>query len=54
MQMQVTCVNRDDLIDAAKHPENHQNLIIRIGGYSEYFTRLSPELQQAVIERTSY
>lgn len=54
MQMQVTCVNRDDLIDAVKHPENHQNLIIRIGGYSEYFTRLSPELQQTVIERTSY
>ncbi len=54
LQMQVTCVNRDDLIDAVAHPENHQNLVIRIGGYSEYFTRLTPEQQQSVIERTEY
>lgn len=54
MQLQVTCVNRDDLIDALDHPERHGNLVIRIGGYSEYFTRLNKELQQTVIERTAY
>lgn len=52
MQLQVTCVNRDDLLDAQKHPEKYPNLIVRIGGYSEYFRRLPPELQQTVIDRT--
>ena len=52
MQMQVTCVNKEDMLNAQKEPEKYPNLIVRIGGYSEYFTRLSPELQQTVIERT--
>lgn len=54
MQMQITCINRKDLLDAQKQPEKYPNLIVRIGGYSEYFTRLSPELQQTVIDRTMY
>jgi len=54
MQIQVTCASLEDMLDAQKNPEKHQNLIVRIGGYSEYFTRLSPELQQTVIERTAY
>jgi len=52
MQMQITCVNHADLLDAREHPERYPNLIVRIGGYSEYFARLSPKLQQTVIERT--
>jgi len=54
MQMQITCVNKDELLDAQKHPEKYPNLIVRIGGYSEYFARLSPQLQQTVINRTMY
>ena len=54
MQLQVTCVNREDLIRAKEHPEKYPNLVVRIGGYSEYFCRLSSELQQTVIDRTEY
>lgn len=54
MQLQITCVRREELLDAREHPEKYPNLIVRIGGYSEYFTRLSPELQQTVIDRTVY
>lgn len=54
MQLQITCVNREDLIDARENPQKYPNLIVRIGGYSEYFTRLSSELQQTVIDRTEY
>ena len=46
-------LDRQELLDAVAHPENHENLIVRVGGYSEYFTRLSPGLQQNVIARTS-
>ena len=52
MQMQVTCVSREDLLEAQKHPEAYPDLIVRIGGYSEYFQRLTPELRQTVIDRT--
>ena len=54
MQLQVTCASRDELIDALEHPEKHQNLVVRIGGFSEYFNRLSPALKQTVIARTEY
>lgn len=51
-QYTVTVVSPEDLIDAKAHPENHKNLIVRVGGYSDYFTSLSTELQDNVIERT--
>jgi formate C-acetyltransferase len=54
MQMQVTCVSREELLDAEQHPEKYPNLVVRIGGYSEYFSRLSPEHRRSVIERTCY
>ena len=54
MQLQVTCVSKEELLDAEKHPEKYPNLIVRIGGYSEYFSRLSPEHRRSVIERTCY
>jgi formate C-acetyltransferase len=54
MQLQLTCVNKEDMLDALEHPERHENLTVRIGGYSEYFNRLSPELKRTVIERTLY
>ena len=51
-QYTVTVVSPEDLLDAKEHPENHRNLIVRVGGYSDYFTNLSDELQDNVIERT--
>ena len=51
-QYTVTVVSPDDLLDAKVHPENHRNLIVRVGGYSDYFVNLGDELQDNVIERT--
>ena len=51
-QYTVTVVSSDDLLDAKINPENHRNLIVRVGGYSDYFVNLSDELQDNVIERT--
>ena len=30
------------------------DLVVRIGGYSDYFTRLSPTMQEEVILRTEH
>jgi formate C-acetyltransferase len=54
MQIQLSVVSRDELLDAQKNPQAHRDLIVRIGGYSEYFTALSPALQESVIARTEY
>jgi formate C-acetyltransferase len=54
MQLQVSCLSREDILDAMAHPEKHGSLVVRIGGYSEYFTRLSPKLQKTVLERTEH
>ncbi len=51
-QYTVTVVSPEDLYDAKMHPENHGNLIVRVGGYSDYFVNLDDELQNSVIERT--
>ena len=51
-QYTVTVVSPEDLLDAKKHPENHGNLIVRVGGYSDYFVNLDAALQDNVIERT--
>ena len=54
MQLQVSCLSREEMLDAIEHPEKHESLVVRIGGYSEYFTRLTPVLQQTVLARTEY
>ena len=51
-QYTVSVVSPEDLLDAKTHPENHRDLIVRVGGYSDYFVAIGPELQDNVIERT--
>ena len=53
-QIQITCTTPDKLLAAKANPDAHRDLIVRVGGYSEYFYRLSDELQDAVIARTLF
>lgn len=50
-QYTVTVVSPEELLDAQIHPENHGNLIVRVGGYSDYFVNIGEELQNSVIKR---
>lgn len=49
----VAVVAKNDLEDAKIHPEAHKNLIVRVGGYSDHFINLNPELQDNIIARVS-
>ena len=40
------------LEEAYINPEDHKNLVVRVGGYSDYFYRLSDELKRMIINRT--
>ena len=51
-QLSVTVVSADELKDAQVHPDCHRDLIVRVGGYSDYFVSLSKQLQDNVIART--
>ena len=52
MQMQITCISRETLEEAYQNPDLYKNLVVRVGGYSEYFHRLSDELKRMVIDRS--
>ena len=39
---------------ARANPDAYRDLVVRIGGYTDYFTRLSPEMQDEVMRRTEY
>ncbi len=50
--LQVNVVSPEELLDAKAHPEDHKNLIVRVGGFSEYFIKLAPPLQDNIIARS--
>jgi len=52
--VQFNIANTDTLKDAQKHPEKYPGLLVRVAGYSAYFVRMSPELQNDLIGRNSY
>lgn len=52
VQLQLTCADKEELLAAQAHPEEHRNLIVRVGGYSEYFCRLPEDIRRAVVART--
>jgi len=53
-QIQITAVSKEKLLAAKSEPEKHKDLIVRVGGFSDYFWKLSNELQDAVVARTMY
>lgn len=53
-QAMLTVLGRSDLEEAMKHPEKYQNLIVRVGGFSERFVNLPRHTQLEVLSRTLY
>jgi len=50
--IQFNIVDRQTLLDAQKNPDEHQDLIVRVAGFSAYFVDLSRGLQDHIIART--
>ena len=51
-QVQFNFVDAETLKKAKQQPQNYRNLIVRIGGYCEYFVNLDSALQDEIITRT--
>ena len=50
--IQYNILDAEDLKDAKVNPDEHEDLIVRIGGFSAYFVQLSDEIQDDVIYRS--
>jgi trans-4-hydroxy-L-proline dehydratase len=53
-EVQVNVVDRATLVAARQHPESFRDLVVRIGGYSDYFVGPSPEMQEETIMRSEH
>ncbi len=53
-ELQVNCTDNAVLRAAQQNPEAYRDLLVRIGGYSDYYVRLSPQMQAELILRTSH
>ncbi|MED9780716.1 MAG: pyruvate formate lyase family protein [Peptococcaceae bacterium] len=52
--IQFNVVHRETLIEAQKQPDKYRNLVVRVAGYCAYFTDLSENLQNEIINRTEH
>jgi len=50
--IQFNVLNTEILRDAQKHPEKYRDLVVRVAGFSAFFTKLHVGVQNEIIERT--
>ncbi len=50
--IQFSVLDTKTLKDAKKHPEKYRDLVVRVAGFSAFFTKLHPGVQNEVIART--
>jgi formate C-acetyltransferase len=53
-EIQFNVVDQNTLLDAKANPEKYSTLMVRVAGYSDYFTNLAPEIQDEIIRRTEH
>ncbi|MFO7946472.1 MAG: pyruvate formate lyase family protein, partial [Armatimonadota bacterium] len=54
IQMQLSTVSPEVLEDAIQHPEEHQDLVVRVAGYCDYFVNQAPERQAFILRREKH
>ncbi|SMF29280.1 glycyl radical protein [Desulfovibrio gilichinskyi] len=50
--VQYNVISRETLLDAQANPEKHKGLVVRVAGYSAFFTALDKSLQDDILART--
>ncbi|AOT69821.1 pyruvate formate lyase family protein [Geosporobacter ferrireducens] len=52
--IQFNVIDQETLIEAQKNPDDYRDVVVRVAGYSAYFTALTKEVQDEVINRTGF
>jgi len=47
----VNVMDKDRVLEAHRHPEKYPDLVVRITGFTAYFSMLTPEFRQLVVDR---
>ncbi len=53
-QTQINVVSSEVMRDAQAHPEEYPDLLVKVAGYSAYFTQINRSLQDDIISRTEH
>lgn len=52
--IQFNCIDAEILKDAKLNPERHKDLVVRVAGFSAFFTKLHEGVQDEIIARTEH
>jgi formate C-acetyltransferase len=50
--VQFNVIDQEKLVEAQKHPKEYKGLLVRVAGYTAYFTELGKDVQDEIIGRT--
>ncbi len=53
-EMQINSVDTETLRAAQANPEQYRDIVVRVAGFSEFFTKLDPQIQEDVVVRTEH
>ncbi len=53
-ETQINVADKETLLKAKEHPEEYADLVVRIGGYTDYFVRLAAGMQDELLLRMDY
>lgn len=53
-ELQINATSREVLEDAMEHPENYSDLVVRVSGFSAYYTTLGRDVQLDILNRTQH
>jgi len=54
LHVSINTMGTECLCAAQLHPENYEDLIVRVSGYAAYFTRLGKKIQEDIIDRIEF
>ena len=53
-EIQINVIDNKTLEKAMATPELYKDLVVRVGGYSDYFVKLSENMQKEIVLRTEH
>lgn len=53
-EIQINSISRDTLYDAMNNPEKYSSMVVRVSGFSAYYTRLEKDVQLDILKRTEH
>jgi formate C-acetyltransferase len=54
IHVQFNVISADTMRDAQKNPDKYRSLVVRVAGYSAFFTELDEAIQEDIIRRTEH